>query len=89
MTGRYEIGDEIGRGATSVVHRGRDLRLHGDVAVKVLRADRDHDLAFRARFRRRAADAAVLNHPAIVAVYDTGELPPGDDREGEPFVVME
>ncbi len=89
MTGRYEIGDEIGRGATSVVHRGRDLRLLRDVAVKVLRADRDHDPAFRARFRRQAAEAAVLNHPAIVAVYDTGELPPGDDREGDPFVVME
>ncbi|HEY5881161.1 MAG TPA: Stk1 family PASTA domain-containing Ser/Thr kinase [Nakamurella sp.] len=90
MTGRYEIGDEVGRGATSVVHRGRDLRLQRDVAVKVLRADRDHDSTFRSRFRRRAADAAGLNHPAIVAVYDTGELPAGDDRgSGEPFVVME
>ncbi len=87
MTGRYEIGDEIGRGATSVVHRGRDLRLGRDVAIKVLRSDHDHDPAYRDRFRRQAADAAVLNHPAIVAVYDTGERPA--DEGGEPFVVME
>ena len=90
MTGRYEIGDEVGRGATSVVHRGRDLRLQRDVAVKVLRADRDHDPAFRNRFRRQAADAAGLNHPAILAVIDTGDLSAGDDLGGgEPFVVME
>lgn len=87
MTGRYEIGDEIGRGATSVVHRGRDLRLSRVVAVKVLRADHEDEPAFLARFRRQAANAALLNHPAIVAVYDTGELPA--DEGGEPFVVME
>ncbi len=87
MTGRYEIGAEIGRGATSVVHRGRDLRLSRDVAIKVLRADREHDPAFLIRLRRQATNAALLNHPGIVAVYDTGELPA--DEGGEPFVVME
>ncbi len=89
MTGRYEIGDEVGRGATSVVHRGRDLRLQRDVAIKVLRADRHQDPAFRARLRRQAAAAAVLNHPGIVAVYDTGELPPEDEHAGDPFIVTE
>lgn len=89
MTGRYEIGDEVGRGATSVVHRGRDLRLQRDVAIKVLRADHEKDPAFGARLRRRAAAAAVLNHPGIVAVYDSGELPPGDEHAGDPFVVTE
>jgi len=85
VTGRYEIGEEIGRGATSVVHRGRDLRLRRNVAVKVLRADHDPDLL--TRFRRQAANASLLNHPGIIAVYDTGELPA--DEGGEPFVVME
>jgi serine/threonine protein kinase/beta-lactam-binding protein with PASTA domain len=90
VTGRYEIGEEIGRGATSVVHRGRDLRLHRDVAVKVVPADHDHDPAYLARFRRQVSNAALLNHPGIVAVYDTGELPvDDDDGGGEPFVVME
>ena len=89
MTGRYEIGEEVGRGATSVVHRGRDLRLQRDVAIKVLRADRHQDPAFRARLRRQAAAAAVLNHPGIVAVYDTGELPPEDEHAGDPFIVTE
>lgn len=89
MSGRYEIGPEIGRGATSVVHRGRDLRLGRDVAIKVLRADHGHDPAFLARFRRQAANAALLNHPGIVAVYDTGELPRDGNAGGEPFIVME
>ena len=92
MTGRYEIGDEVGRGATSVVHRGRDLRLSRDVAVKVLRADHDQDPAFRSRFRRLAAGAALLNHPGIVAVYDTGEdsfAEPGGATARLPYIVME
>ncbi len=89
MTGRYEIGDEIGRGVTSVVHRGRDLLIDRPVAIKVLRADHRQDRAFRSRFRRQARNAALLNHPAIVAVYDTGELSTDEGVAGEPFIVME
>ena len=55
------------------MHRGRDLRLGRDVAIKVLRADLARDPSFQTRFRREAQNAASLNHPAIVAVYDTGE----------------
>src|SRR6201986_1052556 len=57
----------------SEVHRGKDVRLGRDVAVKVLRADLARDPQFQERFRREAQNAAALNHPAIVAVYDTGE----------------
>jgi len=69
------------------VHRGRDLRLGRDVAVKMLRADLARDATFQARFKREAQSAAALNHPAIVAVYDTGE----DHSDGvvTPYIVME
>ena len=84
---RYQVGDTLGFGGMSEVHRGRDLRLGRDVAVKVLRADLARDPSFQARFRREAQNAASLNHPAIVAVYDTG------DTAGEtgpvPYIVME
>ncbi len=84
---RFEVGQSLGFGGMSEVHRGRDLRLGRDVAIKVLRADLARDPSFQARFRREAQNAASLNHPAIVAVYDTGET------KGEagtvPYIVME
>src|SRR5215207_4868569 len=69
---RYQIGGVLGRGGMAEVHRGRDLRLNREVAVKVLRSDLARDPSFQVRFRREAQAAASLNHPAIVAVYDTG-----------------
>ena len=84
---RYEIGGVLGRGGMAEVHRGRDLRLGREVAVKVLRSDLARDPSFQVRFRREAQAAASLNHPAIVAVYDTGEDrgPTGNT----PYIVME
>src|SRR5581483_2282632 len=70
------------------VHRGRDIRLGRDVAIKVLRADLARDPSFINRFRREAQAAAGLNHPSIVAVYDTGE-DPGPDGLPQPYIVME
>jgi serine/threonine-protein kinase len=84
---RYEIGGVLGRGGMAEVHRGRDLRLGREVAVKVLRQDLARDPSSQVRFRREAQAAASLNHPAIVAVYDTGE-----DRTSSgatPYIVME
>ena len=73
LSDRYEVGEILGFGGMSEVHMARDLRLHRDVAIKVLRADLARDPSFYLRFRREAQNAAALNHPAIVAVYDTGE----------------
>ncbi|MDQ1696608.1 MAG: eukaryotic-like serine/threonine-protein kinase, partial [Frankiaceae bacterium] len=87
LGGRYELGAVLGYGGMAEVHHGRDVRLGRDVAIKVLRADLARDPAFQARFRREAQSAASLNHPSIVAVYDTGE----DVRAGvvSPYIVME
>jgi eukaryotic-like serine/threonine-protein kinase len=87
LSDRYEIGEILGFGGMSEVHLARDLRLHRDVAVKVLRADLARDPSFYLRFRREAQNAAALNHPAIVAVYDTGEA---ETSTGPlPYIVME
>ncbi len=84
---RYELGEVIGRGGMAEVYEGRDLRLGRRVAVKLLRTDLARDPSFVARFRREAQSAASLNHPNIVAVYDTGET----DLSGVavPYIVME
>ncbi len=90
LGGRYEVGEVLGRGGMAEVHLGRDTRLGRAVAVKLLRSDLARDPSFQARFRREAQSAASLNHPAVVAVYDSGEEP-ADDGSGvpRPYIVME
>ncbi|MCX5391837.1 Stk1 family PASTA domain-containing Ser/Thr kinase [Streptomyces sp. NBC_00094] len=87
LGGRYELGSVLGRGGMAEVYIAQDTRLGRTVAVKTLRADLARDPSFQARFRREAQSAASLNHPAIVAVYDTGE----DYVDGVsiPYIVME
>src|SRR5689334_18435203 len=88
LGGRYQVGELLGYGGMAEVHRGRDLRLGRDVAIKMLRTDLARDATFQERFRREAQNAAALNHPAIVAVYDTGEEV-SSTGEKLPFIVME
>jgi eukaryotic-like serine/threonine-protein kinase len=87
LGGRYELDGIVGRGGMAEVYRARDIRLDRIVAIKTLRADLARDQIFQARFRREAQSAASLNHPNIVAVYDTGE----DMTSGVPvpYIVME
>jgi serine/threonine protein kinase len=87
LGGRYELEGVVGRGGMAEVYRARDIRLDRVVAIKTLRADLARDQIFQARFRREAQSAASLNHPSIVAVYDTGE----DMATGVPvpYIVME
>ena len=87
LGGRYQVGELLGYGGMAEVHKGRDLRLGRDVAIKMLRTDLARDATFQERFRREAQNSAALNHPAIVAVYDTGEA---DTPNGPlPYIVME
>ncbi|MFI1419853.1 Stk1 family PASTA domain-containing Ser/Thr kinase [Streptomyces sp. NPDC020731] len=87
LGGRYELGPVLGRGGMAEVYHAHDTRLGRQVAVKTLRADLARDPSFQARFRREAQSAASLNHPAIVAVYDTGE--DYIDNVSIPYIVME
>ena len=82
LGGRYQLGQMIGTGGMADVYIAQDQRLSREVAIKILRSDLAKDPAFVSRFRKEAKAAAGLNHPAIVAVYDSGEEP-------APYIVME
>ncbi len=93
LGGRYEVGEVIGRGGMADVHAGFDTRLSRQVAIKLLRSDLARDAVFLARFRREAQSAAGLNHPNIVAIFDSGEDDSTDPTTGVevhfPYIVME
>ncbi|MBP2412674.1 serine/threonine-protein kinase [Arthrobacter stackebrandtii] len=92
LNDRYEIGELLGRGGMADVYKAQDTRLGRAVAVKLLRADVARDSQLQARFRREAQAVAGLNHPFIVAVYDTGEHITNDhvrDSAHLPYIVME
>ncbi|HID64804.1 MAG TPA: hypothetical protein EYP49_18965, partial [Anaerolineae bacterium] len=82
--GRYEIIEELGRGAMSIVYKARDPNIARVVTLKVMRLDWEtHSKKSKRRFRHEAMSAGQLTHPNIVAVYDA------DEYRGEPFIVME
>src|SRR6478672_7198998 len=94
LGGRYEVGELIGRGGMADVHLGHDTRLGRQVAIKMLRSDLARDANFLMRFRREAQSAAGLNHPSIVAIFDSGEDDsvvegPNGTRTTLPYIVME
>src|SRR4030066_901566 len=80
--GRYEIKTLIGQGGMSAVYLGYDPRSLREVAIKVLPPYYLHAAKFRERFEREAVMIALLEHPAIVPVYDMGE------EDGQPYIVM-
>jgi serine/threonine-protein kinase len=80
--GRYKMQAELGRGGMATVYHAYDPRFERDVAIKVLPHEFLHDPQFRARFEREAKTIALLEHPAIVPVYDFGE------EDGQPYIVM-
>src|SRR5262245_53917430 len=65
------------------VYRARDERLSREVALKVVRGDLAEDGERLKRFEHEAKAAGALNHPNIVAVYDTGRA------DGSPYIVSE
>lgn len=93
MSGRYRVDDLIGRGGMAHVHRGYDLTLGREVAIKILDRELARDTAFRTRFRMEAQAASRMSHPSIVRVFDAGEdaTPEagGTAAEPVPFIVME
>lgn len=82
LGGRYELEGLIGRGGMGEVWRGRDLRAHRPVAVKIL-APQVAGVASRERFAREARAAARIVHPNVVTVLDVGE------EDARPYLVME
>ena len=83
LGGRYQLVEPLARGGMASVWIAQDPVLSRKVAVKILREDLAADPDTRARFRYEAIAAARLNHPNIVATYDTG------DDDGTAYIVME
>ena len=83
--GRFQVIDELGRGAMGVVYRAHDSALGRTVAIKTIAltgsaAERD---VHEARFLQEARAAGSIGHPAIITIYDVG-------REGDTaFIAME
>ncbi|MFI5488752.1 serine/threonine-protein kinase [Micromonospora echinaurantiaca] len=84
LAGRYRLGERLGEGGMSVVHRAHDEVLERDVAVKVLVGS---DAVARRRIRAEAKAAARMSHPNVTNVYDYGESSLAGEQV--PFVVME
>ncbi len=80
----YSPSDEIGRGKTGVVVRGRNEFLHRDAAIKFLSREYTDNENFRKKFAREARILALLDHPHIVKVYDGGR-----DSDGTYYIAME
>lgn len=80
--GRYEIQEEIGKGGMATVYAAHDPMFNRVVAIKILPSELLHDPTFRTRFEREARTIAALEHPAILPVYDFGEV------DEQPFLVM-
>jgi beta-lactam-binding protein with PASTA domain len=83
LEGRYRLEERIARGGMSTVYSATDLRLHREVAVKVMVEHLAHDPAFVDRFIREARAAAMLSHPNVVGVSDQGS------DQGLVYLVME
>jgi beta-lactam-binding protein with PASTA domain/serine/threonine protein kinase len=83
LQGRYQITGHLARGGMGDVFAAEDISLGRRVAVKILHPQFASDEAFVSRFRREAQNAAGLNHPNIVSIYDFG------NHEDTYFMVME
>jgi serine/threonine-protein kinase len=85
--GRYELLEELGRGAMGVVYKANDPVIGRDVAVKTMRLSEAGTGLTReeltARFQTEARAAGLLSHPNIVVVYDAGE------EDGLFYITME
>ena len=88
--GRYEVLNELGKGAMGVVYLAKDPVIGRMVAIKTIRTshtgdDDSESREFRERFVREAQTAGILSHPNIVTIHDIGE----DTESRTSFIAME
>lgn len=81
---RYRIEAVLGAGSMGTVYRARQLNVGREVAVKILRHDRNADETTLARFKREAEFISRLSSPHTVTAFDSGLT-----SDGEPYLVME
>jgi CheY-like chemotaxis protein len=81
---RYRLLRLVGEGGMGTVFRARDERLERDVAIKLIKADLFHNDTVRLRFEHEARAVARIEHPSVIAIFDSGEA-----EEGSLYMVME
>jgi WD40 repeat protein/serine/threonine protein kinase len=79
----YEVIEQIGHGGMGVVYRVRDSDLDRNLAVKVLRRDRQGNPQYEQRFQEEAQILGQLQHPGFVPIHRRGHLP-----DGRPYFTM-
>src|SRR5215212_6995729 len=88
INGRYLIEKELGRGGIGVVYLARDQQLMGKhVVIKILLEQvftTDADGWVKKKFRQEVEALARIDHPGVVGVLQTGEMP-----GGRPYLVMQ
>ncbi len=84
LAGRFTIMARLGAGSMGTVYRARQVAIHRDVAIKILRSDRAVDDAAKARFLREARANSVLQSAHTVTVFDFGQ-----SETGELYLAME
>jgi serine/threonine-protein kinase len=81
LTGRYRLEREVGAGGMATVYLAEDLRHHRRVALKVLKPELSEVLGAE-RFLKEIAVTAGLQHPHILPLFDSGEVPAADPGTG-------
>ncbi len=85
INGRYAVHSELKRGGMGVVYLARDQQLHSrSVVVKVLLDEAYQSEYVVQKFRQEVEALSRIDHPGIVGIIDSGELP-----NGRPFIVMQ
>ncbi|MCX6403697.1 MAG: Stk1 family PASTA domain-containing Ser/Thr kinase [Actinobacteria bacterium] len=85
LDGRYRLDSILAKGGMATVYLASDLRLHRQVAVKVMHAALAEDADFVRRFEQEARAAASLTHQHVVSVHDQGN----DGTVNAIYLVME
>ncbi len=86
----FVILEELDRGGMGVVYRARQLALNRVVALKMIGGSRERSSAEYIRFLAEAEAMAAIRHPNVVEVYESGQLPSGDEGGSpRPYYAME
>lgn len=80
---RYDLIQELGRGAMGIVYKARDNELEEIVAIKILPESLEKNQNALRMFRQEARNARRLAHPGIVRIHDIGE------ERGRKYISME
>jgi serine/threonine protein kinase len=85
LDGRYSIQRELGQGGVGAVYLARDRKLHDKpVVIKVLLEKSFQNSWVVQKFQQEKEALARVDHPGVVGILDTGELP-----DGKPYLVMQ